>query len=389
MDEERKKEPPWRFILCRFLDPTECLGELLVGVVLALTITLGASLVVGKAPESTQKLLLAILGGNLAWGLIDGAIHLMSCMLERSRKARLIQSVRNAEGPAEALAIVAKEFDPKLGPFTTQEERARLYKTVLERLDADPGRTAKLVKEDLLGAASVSVWWCLCYSCPCTVSCAPRPLCGPAGFERSAISAPVPGGISPCPRHPWQPLGRQSWAARSRIRSGGGDNCSGGIVRAVKHLLICTGLLLGSLRAQVASQSPAEGEQSQKTPEWSYSVSSLIYLLPDDGDFTQPTFTADRNWVHLEARYNYEDLKTGSAWVGYNFTAGKRLTLEITPMVGAVFGATTGIAPGSTGRSIGGGLSSTARASMSSPRTIGRNPSITTGRKSRGRRWTG
>jgi hypothetical protein len=163
MDEEREEEkPPWRFILCRFLDPTECLGELLVGVVLALTITLGASLVVGKAPESTQKLLLAILGGNLAWGLIDGAIHLMSCMLERSRKARLIQSVRNAEGPAEALAIVAKEFDPKLEPFTTQEERARLYKTVLERLDAIPEERANLTKEDLLGAASV---FCLVVFC--------------------------------------------------------------------------------------------------------------------------------------------------------------------------------------------------------------------------------
>ena len=163
MDEEREEEkPPWRFILCRFLDPTECLGELLVGVVLALTITLGASLVVGKAPESTQKLLLAILGGNLAWGLIDGAIHLMSCMLERSRKARLIQSVRNAEGPAEALAIVAKEFDPKLEPFTTQEERARFYQTVLERLDAIPEERPNLTKEDLLGAASV---FCLVVFC--------------------------------------------------------------------------------------------------------------------------------------------------------------------------------------------------------------------------------
>jgi hypothetical protein len=120
-------------------------------------------------------------------------------------------------------------------------------------------------------------------------------------------------------------------------------------VRVVNHFLICTGLLSVSLRAQAASQSPAEGEPSQKKPEWSYSVSSLIYLLPYDGDYAQPTFTADRKWLHLEARYNYENLNTGSAWVGYNFTAGKRLTLEITPMAGAVFGATTGIAPGCHG----------------------------------------
>jgi hypothetical protein len=149
------KKPPARFFICRFLDPTECLGELLVGVVLALTITLGASLVVGKAPETTGKLMLAILGCNLAWGLIDGAIHLMTCMLERSRKNRLIQSVRSAEGPAEALAIVEREFDPRLEPFTTQEERARLYQTVLRRLDEMPEDRPSLTKDDLLGAASV------------------------------------------------------------------------------------------------------------------------------------------------------------------------------------------------------------------------------------------
>jgi hypothetical protein len=105
-------------------------------------------------------------------------------------------------------------------------------------------------------------------------------------------------------------------------------------------------LLSGSLSAQPASQAPGEAEQSQKKPEWSYSLSSFFYLLPDEGNYAQPTFTADRGWLHLEARYNYESLRTGSAWLGYNFSAGKSLTLEFTPMVGAVFGAATGVAPG-------------------------------------------
>jgi hypothetical protein len=33
----------------------------------------------------------------------------------------------------------------------------------------------------------------------------------------------------------------------------------------------------------------------------------------------------------LEARYNYEDQRTGSVWVGYNFSAGNNLVFEITP----------------------------------------------------------
>ena len=60
----------------------------------------------------------------------------------------------------------------------------------------------------------------------------------------------------------------------------------------------------------------------------------------------QPTFTADRDWLHLKARYDYEDLETGSVWVGYNFSVGEKLVLEATPMLGGVFGNTNGIAPG-------------------------------------------
>ena len=82
---------------------------------------------------------------------------------------------------------------------------------------------------------------------------------------------------------------------------------------------------------------------------WSFSASAYGYLVPDDRDYVQPTITADRSWLHLEARYNYEALDTGSAWVGYNFGGGEKLAWEFTPMLGGVFGDTTGIAPGYKG----------------------------------------
>jgi len=42
----------------------------------------------------------------------------------------------------------------------------------------------------------------------------------------------------------------------------------------------------------------------------------------------------------------YEDLRTGSLWAGYNFSAGKRLVFSLTPMIGGVLGRTNGAAPG-------------------------------------------
>lgn len=48
-------------------------------------------------------------------------------------------------------------------------------------------------------------------------------------------------------------------------------------------------------------------------PDWSYSVLAYTYIVPDDANYVQPTFIADRDRLHLEARYSYEDRKTGSA----------------------------------------------------------------------------
>ena len=92
---------------------------------------------------------------------------------------------------------------------------------------------------------------------------------------------------------------------------------------------------------------PAVETQPEKS--WTFSASVYTYIVPEGTDYAQPTITADRDWLHLEARYNYEALETGSVWVGYNFSGGKKLAWEFTPMLGGVFGDTTGIAPGYSG----------------------------------------
>lgn len=80
--------------------------------------------------------------------------------------------------------------------------------------------------------------------------------------------------------------------------------------------------------------------------KWEFSLSAYTYFVPDDHEYVQPTLTADHGALHLEARYNYEALDTGSLFVGCNFSWGEKLTLELTPMIGGVFGEVNGVAPG-------------------------------------------
>ena len=111
------------------------------------------------------------------------------------------------------------------------------------------------------------------------------------------------------------------------------------------RLLASLTIAIAVMPAVVFAQAPTNATPEDQ-PVWEFSASAYTYFVPDDGNYAQPTFTADRDWLHLEARYNYEALDTASAWVGYNFGGGETVTWELTPMFGAVFGATDGIAPG-------------------------------------------
>ena len=81
-------------------------------------------------------------------------------------------------------------------------------------------------------------------------------------------------------------------------------------------------------------------------PQWEYGASLFAYFVPQDRDYVSPVVTADRNAIHLEGRYNYEGIRTGSVFVGWNFETGEKLKVKATPIVGGVFGDTRGVAPG-------------------------------------------
>jgi hypothetical protein len=115
-----------------------------------------------------------------------------------------------------------------------------------------------------------------------------------------------------------------------------------------QHLgtLVTVALFATHVLAQGASGS-APSDSSKTTPDpWAYSLTTSGFIVPHNQSYVSPDFTADHNWLHLEARYNSEALKTGSLWAGYNFSVGKKLALKATPMLGAVFGDLNGIAPG-------------------------------------------
>lgn len=104
----------------------------------------------------------------------------------------------------------------------------------------------------------------------------------------------------------------------------------------MKKVFFCLVVLAGGFPASAQSDSS----------QWNFSTDVNFYLIPDDF-FVLPVFRADKDKLHLEARYNYEDRETFSGWIGYNFSGGDDVfSYTFTPMLGGVVGLSNGIAPG-------------------------------------------
>lgn len=95
----------------------------------------------------------------------------------------------------------------------------------------------------------------------------------------------------------------------------------------------------------ISSVAFTQAADSAKPKAWQFTASALTYIVPGDV-YLVPIVKADKNKLHLETRYNYEDLNTFSAFAGYNISGGKKLEYTFTPMLGFAAGNTDGISPG-------------------------------------------
>jgi hypothetical protein len=104
------------------------------------------------------------------------------------------------------------------------------------------------------------------------------------------------------------------------------------------------------LEPSAAAQDPVAVDAPVAEAEgWEFSGNVYYSDPPGSEDRLTTIVYADRGPLHLEARYNYEDLETGSLFAGWTFALADdsegELGFDLTPMLGVVAGETDGIAP--------------------------------------------
>jgi VIT1/CCC1 family predicted Fe2+/Mn2+ transporter len=134
------------------LDPASHMGEALFGLIMTLTFTLGADLVIqGEGREGVRQMMIGILGCNLAWGLIDGVLYVLERAFERGRLHRISYEVHAASSPLRGRQFVAAELDELLVPLTALQQRDTLYAAIVRRLQLEPIAPRAVTRKDLLG----------------------------------------------------------------------------------------------------------------------------------------------------------------------------------------------------------------------------------------------
>lgn len=141
-----------RSFTARYLDPGSHMGEILFGLIMTLTFTLAAGIVIQEEGRAgAREMLVGILGCNLAWGVIDGVLYVLGQMFERGRVRRIGWHLRQAVSDTDARQMVADEYDEALVPVTDEPVRQRLYQSIVENVRSAPATPNRVSRRDLLG----------------------------------------------------------------------------------------------------------------------------------------------------------------------------------------------------------------------------------------------
>ena len=96
----------------------------------------------------------------------------------------------------------------------------------------------------------------------------------------------------------------------------------------------------------IAAEGESNASSAAASPLWEFAITAYPTRVRGGENYTSAVAAADRGALHLEARYNYESIGARSAFVGWNFSGGDGISWELTPLLGGVWGTTTGFVPG-------------------------------------------
>jgi VIT1/CCC1 family predicted Fe2+/Mn2+ transporter len=114
------------------LDPTERFGEILFGLIMVLTFT-GTLSVTEAGRADVREMLVAALGCNLAWGIVDGVMYVINEMTNRARGRVLLRKLHDVEDAAAGHRMIADVLPDCVADILGDEELESMRRKLVAR----------------------------------------------------------------------------------------------------------------------------------------------------------------------------------------------------------------------------------------------------------------
>ncbi len=136
----------------RLLEPVDRISEVLFGLIMVLTFTCTISAASADDTE-IHALIMAAIGCNAAWGLVDGVMFMTMGQIDRAHGVRTLRTIRSAT-PGTARTTITDALPPLVATAFDERDLDWLHAKIAEL--PDPPET-KLTKHDWLVAGGVTL----------------------------------------------------------------------------------------------------------------------------------------------------------------------------------------------------------------------------------------
>jgi hypothetical protein len=134
------------------LDPTDRFSEVVFGVVMAMTFT-GTLSVANTGAQDIRQLLYAAVGCNLAWGIVDAVMYVITSVADRGWDYRLMRAIGGAKDADAGRRIVAENLPGGLGDVLPTGAIEGIRTAIAD--SARHAQQPRVTRGDLAGALGV------------------------------------------------------------------------------------------------------------------------------------------------------------------------------------------------------------------------------------------
>ncbi len=113
----------------RLLNPVERISEVLFGLIMALTFTCTISVAEASRLE-VKSTLIAAIGCNIAWGLVDAVMYILGILTERGRGKTILQFLKTTSQVETAKEYIAEALPPIIASVTDDKQLESLRKSL-------------------------------------------------------------------------------------------------------------------------------------------------------------------------------------------------------------------------------------------------------------------